>query len=263
MQVMNSLTFEGKARWDELFESRGSTSHRGLLSFSNHVSLFDDPLLISALGHYSFIDARWIGADHINFFSSAIKGVIFSAGKCVPMIRGAGLNQPGFDFLKQRLLAGDWVHLFPEGGRSREAQGMLKRPFKRGIGRLIHEARPILMPFYHYGMHEVLPIGSVVPRVKKKIKVLFGHSSEVNDQWWSEVIGRDQRNHSEQGAEQRVEQKLEHELTQELVQKSPLMNADQNLRPEDLWTIATDWAYHQLYHLERQLHPVTIDIDRS
>ena len=118
MQGMNTVVFEGQERWEAVFEHEG----RGVLSFSNHVSLFDDPLLISNLGRTRFDDVRWIGSDHINFFGTALKGLIYSAGKCVPIVRGGGLDQPGFSFLSERLKAGDWVHIFPEGGRTREPE---------------------------------------------------------------------------------------------------------------------------------------------
>ena len=112
MRRMNDLEFDGAERWEGLFRDR----QRGLLSFSNHVSLFDDPLLIANLGTTRYGDVRWIPADHLNFFGNAMKGLVFSAGKCVPIIRGGGLEQQGMTFLSERLKAGDWVHIFPEGG---------------------------------------------------------------------------------------------------------------------------------------------------
>ena len=179
MRVMNTVEFVNAEEWNELTGSR----ERGLLSFSNHVSYFDDPLLISNLGTTSYRDVRWIAADHKNFFGTKLKGFIFSAGKCVPIVRGGGLEQRGFDFLLERLAQKDWVHIFPEGGRTREDAGKLKTPFKLGIGRLLAEAKPIAMPFYHFGMHNILPVGSAVPRAGKKVKVQFADAVEINDDW--------------------------------------------------------------------------------
>ena len=177
MQSMNTLEFRNRARWENAFAQDG----RGILSFSNHVSLFDDPLLISNLGATGYDEVRWIPADHHNFFGNATKGRLFSSGKCVPIIRGAGLEQPGFDFLLERLNAGDWVHIFPEGGRTREADARLRTPFKIGIGRLLVEAQPIAMPFYHRGMHRVLPIGANRPRSGHKITVHFGEPIAMDE----------------------------------------------------------------------------------
>jgi monolysocardiolipin acyltransferase len=213
MRGMNQVEFANPEEWNTLTQSRS----KGLLSFSNHVSYFDDPLLISNLGTTAYDEIRWIAADHANFFSTALKGFIFSAGKCVPIIRGGGLEQPGFDFLLQRLALNDWVHIFPEGGRTRENAGKLKTPFKLGIGRLLAEAKPIAIPFYHYGMHEILPVGSTIPRTGKKVTVQFAASTNIDDQWLSD-------NYPTQH------------------------NADR-------WQALTDWSYLQLAALEIQTRP--------
>ncbi|HCP45301.1 MAG TPA: hypothetical protein DIU15_04635 [Deltaproteobacteria bacterium] len=179
MNRLNRLSFEGRERWEEAF----SQPDVGVLSFSNHVSLFDDPLLISNLGQTRYRDVRWIPADHQNFFGSWLKGAFFSCGKCVPIIRGGGLAQPGFEFLLSRLRDGDWVHIFPEGGRTREPDARLRTPFKTGVGRLLVEAMPVAMPFYHRGMGELLPIGSRLPRWGNQVKVRFGHPTRIDQRW--------------------------------------------------------------------------------
>jgi len=257
----NQLIFEGKERWDNIFEQRihvdsknefgCSTGNeevvlnkgeekkanetqrnerkipdkikQGVLSFSNHVSLFDDPLLISNLGVSSYDDVRWIAADHKNFFGNNTKGLIYSGGKCVPIIRGGGLEQPGFDFLIQRLKMGEWVHIFPEGGRSREIAGLLQRPLKIGIGKLIYEARPLLMPFYHYGMHEILPIGSMFPKRGKKVHLKFGTAQTVDNNWWLQRLG---------------------------------CSVDK-VEPLFAWQRATHWVEQVLLDLEKQVHPLS------
>jgi monolysocardiolipin acyltransferase len=215
MRVMNRVEFEGVERWEALFGERT----RGLLSFSNHVSLFDDPLLTSNLGETRYSAVRWIPADHINFFGSNLKGFIYSAGKCVPIIRGGGLDQPGFSFLLDRLGEGDWVHMFPEGGRTRDPEGRLRSPFKRGIGRLMAQAHPTVMPFYHYGMHRVLPIGRAFPRWGKRVQVHFGEPTIVDDAF---LAGH------------------RHETGDD----TPA-----------LWQALADWSYTALQSLELQVHP--------
>jgi monolysocardiolipin acyltransferase len=170
MTRLNHLEIDGAHRFESLLDRDG----RGLLTFSNHVSLFDDPLLPCNFGLPRYRDVRWVGADAINFFGSAAKAWLFTAGKAVPLIRGAGLDQPGFHFLRDRLAEGGWVHIFPEGGRTRDPQARM-RPFLRaGIGHLMADARPVALPFYHYGMHEVLPVSAKLPARGRTVRVLFG-----------------------------------------------------------------------------------------
>lgn len=151
--------------------------HRGLLTFSNHVSLFDDPLITACLVPPAWGRLRWIAADAINFFDTPLKAAIFNAGKAVPIIRGGGIDQPGMHFLAQRLTAGEWVHVFPEGGRTRDPLARLRQPLKPGMAHLIRATRPLVLPFHHIGMEHVLPIGARSPRFGHRVTVQIG---EVN-----------------------------------------------------------------------------------
>ena len=172
MLRLNRVDVDGRARLDEAraLQEPG----RGLLTFSNHVSLFDDPWLLSCFSGAEWGSLRWIAADAINFFGTPWKAVLFNAGKAVPIVRGAGMDQPGMTFLTERLKAGDWVHIFPEGGRSREPEGRLRRPLKAGLAQLVQRSNPLLLGFHHRGMHAVAPIGSWVPRIGQRVSVRFG-----------------------------------------------------------------------------------------
>ena len=172
MRRMNRLEIEGVERFDALHD-RGA---RGLLTFSNHVSMFDDPLLLANLGLPKYSDIRWVAADALNFFGSPWKAWLFKAGKAVPVVRGGGVDQPGLLFLLERLKAGEWVHVFPEGKRTRKPVGLMADELRSGIGMLMAEALPIALPFYHHGMHEVLPVGSLRPRRGKRVRLVFGEA---------------------------------------------------------------------------------------
>jgi monolysocardiolipin acyltransferase len=171
MNRMNSLTIEGLERFQALKE-RGD---RGLLTFSNHVSLFDDPLLLCNFPLGPYRQVRWVAADALNFFGTPARAWLFTAGKAVPIVRGAGggVDQPGMRFLAQRLREGHWVHVFPEGGRTRHPLALMT-PFKAGLGRLMAETTPVALPFYHYGMHQVLPVGAKLPRHGATVRALVG-----------------------------------------------------------------------------------------
>lgn len=216
MGRLNTLTIEGRERLDALSERDG----RGLLTFSNHVSLFDDPLLTANFTSARYDGIRWVASDAINFFGSWWKAWIFTAGRCVPVVRGAGIGQDGFYFLRDRLAEGAWVHVFPEGGRTRDAQALMRTPFKSGIGRLIDETHPIALPFYHYGMQRVLPVGSVRPRAGNRVALRFGEPTVCD-----EAFADDLTSAVDAGDEQRR------------------------------WETIANWTYAQLRPLELALNP--------
>ena len=173
MRTANTVEVSGSERLEQA-QDLARAQGRGLLTYSNHVSLFDDPWLTACFVDPPWEHLRWVAADSRNFFGSSWKAALFNAGKCVPIVRGAGIEQPGMAFLEQRLRAGDWVHVFPEGGRTREPGAQLRRPFKTGMAHLIRAAAPVLLPFAHRGMEQVLPLGAWLPRTGQRICVAFG-----------------------------------------------------------------------------------------
>jgi 1-acyl-sn-glycerol-3-phosphate acyltransferase len=185
-RVMNRLDVEGR----EHLEAMRARTGRGLLTFSNHVSLFDDPLITSNFVQGPYRKVRWVGADALNFFGSPMKAWFFTAGKCAPIVRGGGIDQPAMNLLRDRLLAGDWVHMFPEGGRTRDAEAKLAPEFKPGIGWLIAQAKPLALPFYHSGMQEVLPVASTRPRTGHRVRVVFGAPIDCDERWIDDVCRR-------------------------------------------------------------------------
>jgi len=51
----------------------------------------------------------------------------------LPVERGVGMDQVGMRAAQGRLGAGEWVHIFPEGTRSKDGK---MGPIRRGIGHL-------------------------------------------------------------------------------------------------------------------------------
>lgn len=185
-RVMNRLDIEGREHLDSLRERAG----RGLLTISNHVSLYDDPLLTSNFARMSYDKIRWVGADALNFFGSGRKAWFFGSGRVVPIVRGGGINQPGMQFLRDRLAEGEWVHMFPEGGRTRDPEGRMMPEFKNGIGWLIAQAKPLVLPFYHHGMMGILPVGAGIPRPGNRVRVVFNEPVDCNSDWIDETCAR-------------------------------------------------------------------------
>lgn len=168
MKIMNSTEIQGLDRLFQAYEE-----NRPLITFSNHVSIFDDPFITACFGT-QIARKRYIGADAQNFFSKRLTGLFFSQGKCVPIVRGAGFNQPGFHYLQEKLSENAWVHIFPEGGRTRDPQSGLKTPFTQGMAHLILQSKPLILPFMHSGMEKILPVGGRFPKIGNKVSVRFG-----------------------------------------------------------------------------------------
>jgi hypothetical protein len=106
----------------------------------------------------------------------------FLAGKTLPIVRGGGQDQAIMQLMRERLRThGDWLHLFPEG-RVRQDGQMNK--LKSGLAHLlcgIADADPIVLPFHHRGMENVLRVKTTLPHVGNKIHIIVGQPIEMAD----------------------------------------------------------------------------------
>jgi len=135
---------------------------QALLTVSNHASALDDPLVVSALlppGLEADPRAlRWTLCATDRCFTNPAAAAFFRAGKVLPVERGAGLDQPGMRAAEALLARGDWVHVFPEGTRSKDGR---VRPARKGVGRLAVGAMRAAA-------------GAVVPRPGGTVRVAVG-----------------------------------------------------------------------------------------
>lgn len=127
LYIYNKVTFDNEVR---LIENNNSNSAKiedksheiksrksPLITFSNHISCLDDPMLWACLlpwHHYTTQteSIRWSAAATDICFTNAFHSAFFSLGKTFPVLRGVGLNQPGMDFASAILNHNQWLHLF-------------------------------------------------------------------------------------------------------------------------------------------------------
>ena len=111
-----------------------------------------------------------------NFFSNPVLGFMSKNWKCIPVDRQRNDLAALRTIIKN--LKDSNVILFPEGTRSRDGE---LGEGKNGVGMIIREADPIVIPVYIDGMEKVLPIGKWNPRIGKKVTLMFGKPLDFSD----------------------------------------------------------------------------------
>lgn len=149
-----------------------------LITFSNHTSVLDDPLVVSLLTPSIFSNNfRYaLGAEEVILGGSFIHRWLFTkAGRVIPIRRGEGPFQPAMDTAVQILNKGNWLHIFVEGKVNPDSSN-LHTPIRHGIARFILECnpKPLLLPIIHRGMEQVKPYGTYIPRLFKHVDVHVG-----------------------------------------------------------------------------------------
>ncbi|KAK3029982.1 hypothetical protein RJ639_038081 [Escallonia herrerae] len=184
MHGLNSVQIYGAEKLHRAMLHR--PAKKPLITVSNHVAAVDDPLVIASLLPPGVLfDAhrlRWTLCATDRCFRTPVTSAFFKYVKVLPVSRGDGIYQKGMDIAISKLNRGGWVHIFPEGSRSRDG-GKTIGSIKRGVARLILDADnvPMVVPFVHTGMQEVMPIGAKFPRIGKTVTVVIGDPIEFDD----------------------------------------------------------------------------------
>ncbi len=163
-KILNRTTVIGK-------HNVGSEPNTLLLS--NHQSMIDS----FPVGSFGFFPRSlmkphlvpWNPAAVENFYKSPVMSWFADNYKCIPIKEGRrdlrALHRM-VDVLPHGVMT-----LFPEGGRSRNGLVGDGRP---GSGVLILRTRPRVIPVAIDGMQDLLPIGSKIPRLFRRIYISFG-----------------------------------------------------------------------------------------
>lgn len=151
---------------------------RRVLIVANHVSIIDS----FVIGLAAFLPTAlwrpdlfpWNPAAKEKFFARPLLRLLMRLWKCIPVRR----HQHDFEALAEmeRCLADGTMILYPEGTRSRSGR---LNPGRPGVGKLIHDLRPIVVPVAHTGIEDVLPIGARFPRIGRRIRIAFGQPLEL------------------------------------------------------------------------------------
>lgn len=100
----------------------------------------------------------------------------FSRLRAYPVDRSAGdLSQVD---RWAELLRENSVVIFPEGTRSRSGD---IGPGKIGVGKLIHQARPTVIPVFMKGTEKILGVGARLPRFFNTVRIRIGQPLELAD----------------------------------------------------------------------------------
>ncbi|XP_042517256.1 tafazzin [Macadamia integrifolia] len=184
MHGFNHIQIYGAEKLHQALQQR--PEGKPLITVSNHVASVDDPLVIASLLPPSLLlDAhslRWTLCATDRCFKNPVTSAFFRCVKVLPVSRGDGVYQKGLDMALSKLNNGGWVHIFPEGSRSRDG-GKTMGSAKRGVGRLVMDAdtMPVVVPFVHTGMQDIMPIGSSFPKIGKTVTVLIGDPIQFDD----------------------------------------------------------------------------------
>ncbi|MBS1261223.1 MAG: 1-acyl-sn-glycerol-3-phosphate acyltransferase [Calditrichaeota bacterium] len=154
------------------------------LYVSNHLTLIDDflidPFLFASWGvsRFSLRYFPWHVPEEKNFFFNPIVAWLLKKAQAIPITRGHGVDQPGMMRLKE-LLSGDAiVHIYPEGTRSRTGN---INPGQIGVGRLAYQTKVKVVPVYHEGTQNVMPVGAKWWKHGNEIAIIVGEPVDMSD----------------------------------------------------------------------------------
>ncbi|KAH8918332.1 acyltransferase-domain-containing protein [Atractiella rhizophila] len=176
----SDVKVEGLQAFKALLDNPKRT--RGVLTFANHRSVVDDPLIWGVLPKDHYRESRrirWtLGASDICFTNPVFRR-FFTEGQVIETFRGNGIYQKAVDNSTSLLNRGHWVHIFPEGYVNQSHPYQLLR-FRWGIARMLMETKelPYIVPVWIKGFEDIMPedrgFPRFLPRLGAELSISFG-----------------------------------------------------------------------------------------
>ena len=141
----------------------------GVLLASNHISAYETIFLPWAVIRRHPFHMLWAPAKE-ELFAKPFQRLIYSSWGAFPVKRGRDMKA---NRVIENLLKDQKVMLFPEGTRHRD--GRLGKG-NRGVGKIIHETRPVVIPTALIGLNRWK-----FPGFRQSATVVFGKPLDFSD----------------------------------------------------------------------------------
>jgi len=144
---------------------RGATN---ILICCNHISAID-PFLIGSVAMPRFSSVWWRAPAKEELFVHPVMRTLLNSWGAFPVRRG----QRDFASMEHmmRLLDSSVIVIFPEGRWSKTSTLLPGRP---GVGRIIHTAKPTVIPVAIVGTDLIVPRDHALPRIGRRATIAFG-----------------------------------------------------------------------------------------
>ena len=167
-QVLNRIEVFGK----EHIPHRGE---RNTLILCNHISALD-PLLIGITAMPRLSSVPWRAAAKEELFKFPPLGFMIRSIGGFPVRRGQHDEESMVRMIES--LKTDVLVVFPEGTWSKTGELLQGRT---GVGRVIYQARPEkIIPVAVKGTDQILPRQSVLPKIGKKARIVYGKPMDLS-----------------------------------------------------------------------------------
>ena len=166
MRVLNRVTIVGR----EHIPKRGASN---ILICSNHISALD-PFLIGVVAMPRFSPVWWRAPAKEELFSRPIVKTVLKTWGAFPVKRG----QRDFASMGRMvdLLPSSVIVIFPEGTWSETGRLL---PGRRGVGKVIYDAKPTVIPVAITGTDRILVRDHTLPRIGRRATIAFGPPVEL------------------------------------------------------------------------------------